>query len=143
MLIAEGTCSFCRPFGAGICSLAEKKRIWPVPNGDREPSTTRKMNSRYSSIRPFLSSVWSRSLLPQVCTVRPESTDPAQMRWAYRRAVGRGPMVKNVLAVDRRGHSRMQLLPFREHLHELCDATGARLGFLGVLDPEQNSVTVA
>lgn len=41
------------------------------------------------------------------------------------------------------GASGMQLLPFREHLNELGDATGARLGFLGVLDTEQNSVTVA
>jgi hypothetical protein len=29
------------------------------------------MNSRYSSIRSFFSSVWSNSVLPQVCTVRP------------------------------------------------------------------------
>jgi hypothetical protein len=41
------------------------------------------------------------------------------------------------------GASGMQLLPFREHLDELRDATGARLGFLGVLDTEQNGVTVA
>lgn len=55
----------------------------------------------------------------------------------------REEQVERVLAVDRRGRSGMQLLPFREHLHELGDATGARLGFLGVLHPEQNSVTVA
>jgi len=48
---------------AGIVPLAKSR----LP----EPSTTGKMNSRYSSIRSFFSSVWSRSVLPQVCTVRP------------------------------------------------------------------------
>ena len=54
------------------------------------------------------------------------------------------PLAKlEAVRAARRGRSGMQLLPFREHLHELGDATGARLGFLGVLHPEQNSVTVA
>jgi hypothetical protein len=88
--------------------------------------------------------VWLEAVLPVDPEAEPIDVEGARLRLIEdaQDGDGRGEVHGFERMLLGRG-SGMQLLPVREHLHELGNATGARLSSLGVLHSKQNSVTVA